>query len=232
MNNTERLNLQKYDAIQDSKEPFSINKGLNANWDIIDSNLLSRLGDTFIGKLTFKANSSTTEAFSLDITNSLGEQNEKLSSINWENNGTCIGFIRGMVDSNGVRQILLQPVSDDNKPAGSLGIKYDNGNIYTYASSSSALNSIVTTIGISKKNNGYVKFGNGIILQWGNFLSTSTSGTITMPIGFTSKDSYRVTATDTGSARVSNGIVRKSTTQFTYYVATANNGSDWLAIGY
>lgn len=37
MNNTERLNLQKYDTIQDSKEPFSIDKALNTNWDIIDS---------------------------------------------------------------------------------------------------------------------------------------------------------------------------------------------------
>lgn len=39
MNNTERLNLQKYDTIQDSKEPFSIDKSLNANWDIIDSSV-------------------------------------------------------------------------------------------------------------------------------------------------------------------------------------------------
>ena len=47
-----------------------------------------------------------------------------------------------------------------------LGTGFDlNGKIYTYAPECASANSIVTTTAISKSGNGYVKLGNGIIIQ-------------------------------------------------------------------
>ena len=42
MNQTENLKLNKYDPITDAKQPFSISDGLNANWDVIDENLVKK----------------------------------------------------------------------------------------------------------------------------------------------------------------------------------------------
>lgn len=67
------------------------------------------------------------------------------------------------------------------------------------------------------KQNGYVKFSNGLILQWGYYKATSTSYTLTFPIAFSSKtcavcvtnvnsgSGYPVTYTpNTNSIRINN----------------------------
>lgn len=61
---------------------------------------------------------------------------------------------------------------------------------------SDALNSVVTTTGITKSSSGYVKLGNGLIIQWVRIQGTqSQNQDVTLPTAFTSADSFTATAT-------------------------------------
>lgn len=64
----------------------------------------------------------------------------------------------------------------------------DDGNRWTFAYPSSVINSIVTTTGISLSGNGYVKFGNGLIIQWGTWNVLASEQTYTFPTPFTSSN--------------------------------------------
>jgi hypothetical protein len=96
---------------------------------------------------------------------------------------------------------------------------------------SAALTTAVSTTGISKAENGYVKFGNGLIIQWGTL---SSSKTITFSSPFTNANSYALVfnnnSTTDGYGR-GDKIESKSSTS-----ATVNNLCEnpiyWLAIGY
>lgn len=94
----------------------------------------------------------------------------------------------------------------------------------------------------SKTGNGYIKFSNGIIIQWGltTAIATNQSVTITLPTPFTSTN-YRVAASPYTSA-AGNGDKRDywwmdgyTTTSFKVfasyeYASTAR--FSWIAIGY
>lgn len=55
------------------------------------------------------------------------------------------------------------------------------------------IGSVLTTNSINKSANGYVKLGNGIIIQWGEYaISTGGTSTITFPIPFSSSNSYGI----------------------------------------
>lgn len=86
--------------------------------------------------------------------------------------------------------------------------------------------SIVTTTGISKSANGYVKFGNGIIIQWGQ---TTSTGVVTLPTAFTTTN-YSVTYCQNNPAQhnVNNTVRDKTTTTFKFGQGYA---ADWIAIG-
>jgi hypothetical protein len=102
------------------------------------------------------------------------------------------------------------------------------------APSSDAANSIVTTIDKSKSTNGYFKFGNGLIVQWGQNNASNAGTTITLPTAFTSATSYEVavvrhssTAGETASANQTSGSA--------FVITTSNSNSrswGWIAIGY
>ena len=112
-----------------------------------------------------------------------------------------------------------------------------DGSVFTYAPPSASANSIVTTLGITKAAKGYVKLGNGIIIQWGTTTSASSSTSITLPIAF-SDTNYSVTITSIGDAGVYQRLVSastaKTTTGFKTYAGggAANINFSWQAIGY
>ena len=88
------------------------------------------------------------------------------------------------------------------------------------------------------ETNGYVKFPNGIIIQWG-FLSTngSSSGqTITYPITFPNAMIIS-SASDQGPGMNTGALVNLSTSQGTLYAGSSSGtytatGLGWIAIGY
>ena len=83
--------------------------------------------------------------------------------------------------------------------------------------------------------NGYVKFANGFILQWGR-LTTNNTGNITFPLSFSS---FCAIALSTQSAYISNAALSWSTywtlnlNGFTCapYDATCNAGKSYIAVG-
>lgn len=48
---TSNLKLFKYDVVEDAKQPFSIERALNDNWDLLDSKVVRKTGDTMTGNL-------------------------------------------------------------------------------------------------------------------------------------------------------------------------------------
>ena len=89
----------------------------------------------------------------------------------------------------------------------------------------------------SKARNGYIKFGNGIIIQWGTTTSASQNTAITLPTPF-SNTNYSVTITSIGDSGVYQRLVSantpKTTTKFTTYAGggAALDNFSWIAIGY
>ena len=100
-----------------------------------------------------------------------------------------------------------------------------------FAPASGVTNSIVTTTGISKSQNGYVKLGNGIIIQWGS-IGNAGSGTITFPTAFTSTN-YTITFIGIwNSVGVTYTRETANTTSVFYRCNRSDVSGRWLAIGY
>lgn len=102
------------------------------------------------------------------------------------------------------------------------------------ATPSDVQNSVVTTTAISKGANGYVKLGNGLIIQWGTSTSTSDYKTVTFSIPF-SNTNYKLTAIQTSGASNTSDVyvLNKNTTwcQLSEY-AQKTMAYDWIAVGY
>lgn len=112
-----------------------------------------------------------------------------------------------------------------------------------YVPDSNLANSVVVTRTISKGLNGYVKLGNGIIIQWGRTgsIGYDTQATISLPTAFTSTNYSIIPVnynTTTGDEAINIRIMAKTTTNFnvkTYRIETKASGTryiDWIAIGY
>ena len=111
-----------------------------------------------------------------------------------------------------------------------------NGDAYTYAPHCNVANGIVTQVAFSKAGNGYMKFGNGLIIQWGRSDATTATKVTTLPTAFTSAN-YRVVAQHeylNGDAHHNITITAYTTTSFTMWSnsTTANAKFHWIAIGY
>lgn len=110
------------------------------------------------------------------------------------------------------------------------GIKTFHSTIIATASEED--NSVVTTLAKSKNSNGYYKFGNGLIIQWG---LANTGGTVTLPTPFSSTDySVVLTRINTDTKYHSGSYIQTlTTTNFSFNGADANGSPHkWLAIGY
>ena len=88
----------------------------------------------------------------------------------------------------------------------------------------------------SKAANGYYKFNNGLIIQWG--LTEQKDGVIvvTFPVPFTGQYTYAVTATLDGKSSSAASVQARTNTTFSVDPATghssANKRAAWIAIGY
>jgi len=84
----------------------------------------------------------------------------------------------------------------------------------------------------SKAENGYVKLGNGIIIQWGRNEVTASGGqTITLPTAFTNNNYKVISADEGGDGYGQLGITSRTTTNFTFNPNWAGTYA-WIAIGY
>lgn len=94
---------------------------------------------------------------------------------------------------------------------------------------------VVTTADSTKSADGFFKFGNGLIIQWGRITNNTGSGTVDLPTAFTSKYSTVMTYHNSdglGSNRGHVVIKSQTLTSFTYSSDSASDGLHWLAIGF
>jgi hypothetical protein len=102
------------------------------------------------------------------------------------------------------------------------------------ATPSDAPNSVVTTTAISKGASGYVKLGNGMIIQWG-IVGTGANFSVTFPTPFSSSASYGVAVAplyDNGADAYALNVKYRTNTGFTGYLNANYNGASYIAIGY
>lgn len=97
---------------------------------------------------------------------------------------------------------------------------------------SAAAGTAVSTAAISKGGNGYVKFGNGIIIQWGTGTMKNANTTITFPIAFNSVARVSLTKVTNSDGRTEDWWI-KSVTKTNFVVRSSEtDGNHWIAIGY
>lgn len=90
-----------------------------------------------------------------------------------------------------------------------------------------ANNSVLTCTGINKSGHGFIKMGNGIIIQWGQ---SGTGTDITLPTPFASTN-YKVVSTGSGYNKYGPGYSYNYTTT-TFRLGGDNGNRPWIAIGY
>ena len=84
----------------------------------------------------------------------------------------------------------------------------------------------------SQKGDNYIKFSNGLIVQWGT--STSSSRTITFEISFTQSPAINITPNSGSGYNFAAAVDDVSTTGFTIlpYGGVSSSPYVWTAIGY
>ena len=152
-----------------------------------------------------------------------------------DKNGDMISHLYTALYTSGSAQMGMNLKNKNNEEA-ILSIRYDSDGttFYTECPPSDKVKSIVTTTGINKAQNGYVKLGNGLIIQWGTSAKGS-SKSVTLPTAFTSTN-YKVAVnnkTDNGGGYYSSAT-SYTTTSFTIKSSggAVSFDNDWIAIGY
>ena len=115
-----------------------------------------------------------------------------------DEDGNNLGHIRGAYYTNKEVSVYLSAYkanASSDTQAALLAVNYPaSGDSYATAPSSDRNGSIVTTTGINKSPNGYVKFGNGLIIQWLYFAVSNNYVTVTFPTSF-SNTNYAIVQT-------------------------------------
>lgn len=146
-----------------------------------------------------------------------------------DKNNTRKSRVESFFKTDGSHGIQLSEKHGSNYSAVTTGFDA-NGNPYTYAPHCNITNGIVTQAGISKSGNGYMKFGNGIIMQWGQASVSSNKATVTFPTAFSGSFKVTVTPYSTSTGAQNNAVITAlSKTTLTVY---CEQTFQWLAIGY
>lgn len=105
----------------------------------------------------------------------------------------------------------------------------------TKAATTAYVNSILSSSGglatWTQGQDGYYKFSNGLIVQWGK----ATTGTVTLPTAFTSGTSYSIGAQLEGSGAGANDygqLNSLTSTSFSWVMYSGSSRLFWVAIGY
>lgn len=238
--------------IEDNLNNFVSNPDLidNTNWEYVEfnSNALGYLpltGGTLTGDLIFDQPDWSTILINAAKPSPTGTANVyKNLRFQDKETGESIGGIQLRRCPNGEEGVglLVKHTNSDTYSRIDLLAKPD-GTVTTYAPASDAANSIVTTQSIRKTANGYVKLGNGMILQWGrsaNFTKAGQTQTITLPTAFNNTN-YRVICSWFGETNVDDNPITKSFTTTTFQIHASTIGSNdgtwalgatWFAIGF
>ena len=149
------------------------------------------------------------------------------------------------------KQIGLERVNNtpDNekrvKYAESAGVaKADGGNADTvggyYAGNGVGMLVPVVAFNVGE-NAGYIKLGNGLIVQWGRFFPKTTRATLVLPIPFSKWNSYSVITGDADGFNTDNddegyqettGSNKRTNRTIEFSIASSRREVHWLCIGF
>lgn len=256
---TANLGLFKYNTSTDANTSFSIDTALNNNWDKIDSNCMQKVsaaGGTaqpvYINSSgEIKALSGTVGSTVKPVYLSSGEIKALSDTIGsttkpvYLNSGT-ITALSGTVGST-VKPVYMN-AGDITALSGTVGstikpVYLNEGAVtalsstvgttltpvYLNAGTITKCSSSMVTATISKAANGYTKFSNNFMIQWGSSTQTAAAEvSITLPTAYSS--TYRINAT--GTTNMSSNIVHiaiTSTSKFTVYYS---KGVHWITCGW
>lgn len=104
--------------------------------------------------------------------------------------------------------------------------------VAAYGTASAADNSLLTNVKISKAGNGYVKLGNGLIIQWGTGTMQYNDTTITFPTAFTTTARVCMTKCQDTTRRTEDWWIRKVTKTNFVVRSSETDGLQYVAIGY
>ena len=92
-----------------------------------------------------------------------------------------------------------------------------------------------------KANSGYIKLGNGLIVQWGRFFPKATKATLVLPIPYSKWNSYSVVTADADGLNIDNdiegydittGINKRTEKSIDFSIASSRREVHWMCIGY
>lgn len=226
------------------------------------SNKVSKTGDTMSGTLSVeKADVGAVHIKSSNLNYDYTQTKAPDSNIYAgrilsydKNNNWCGSFEHCHNTSNIMNSsMIIRRSVDGVAKTGSIAINIDSsGNIYTYAPTPTAdddstkiattefVKSVLNTSGagmatISMSGNGYCKFTNGLIIQWGKISVTNSTVSVTLPTAFSSTN-YRVTSSQAENGNISwdnsNLIITISSTSVFKMRRYDTCRCFWHAIGY
>ena len=91
------------------------------------------------------------------------------------------------------------------------------------------------------KDAGYIKLGNGLIVQWGRLFPKTTRATLVLPIPYSKWNSYSVVTADADGLNIDNdvegydlatGINKRTEKSIDFSIASSRREVHWLCIGY
>jgi len=150
--------------------------------------------------------------------------------------------MRGLIDNSvniggdqvitGVKTFPNSPIVNTTGNQTIAGIKTFSSRVMAAAATNNG--SAITTTALSKVQNGYVKLGNGIIIQWGYNSGFGTDAVVTLPTPF-SNANYSVVPTMLSGTKYGFPTYIKAHTA-TNFTGERNDSNKppmlWVAIGY
>lgn len=150
-------------------------------------------------------------------------------------NGARRGIIRTSYEAVNKYSITLGNCGPNASAPQGVTVYRDASKTYATAPASDEIDSIVTTVAKTKAQNGYFKFGNGLIVQWGYVTLTSSQHpkTVTLPTAFTTTNYTAIVSREAHEFNANVVAVQTDNYTKTTFDFTANDPAvHWIAIGY
>lgn len=190
---------------------------------------------TITGSKTFYSNNRPLIVANPDVERGVTPASDIYTVIRYEDkSGNLMGVCESRQAADGAVDMRFNVWNGSDYSPYAMGLRrYSNGTEYGFCPPSDSVGSIVTTEGINKAANGYVKLGNGLIIQWG--YSDIDGAQVTLPTPF-SNTNYRICATYMkASGNLGSGyghVITYPTYTTSFYANTEAGMYQWIAIGY
>jgi hypothetical protein len=189
-------------------------------------NVYGRNGYWASTPLALEVNSNgRTTAYAPKPTDTTSTSSNQIATVGWVNSG----------NNNVVHLTGDQTIADTKTFSSSPVVPTPNSSDNSKKSANTAfVKNVLSSSGkglatISKAGNGYCKFTNGLIIQWGH--AAAGGATVTLPTPFTSTN-YQVALTQSENSEHNVIPTVSSKTGTNFYAGHHSWPIDWIAIGY